>query len=169
LVGAALLVTYPFCKRFFPIPQAYLGLAFTWSVPMVYAAQTGTVPQVAWLVLIAGLLWTVAYDTMYAMVDRDDDLQLGVRSSAILFGDADRTIIAALQAMSLLALGLVGHTLELGSWFGGGLLAASLFATYEQWLIRHRDRDACFEAFLNSNYFGMSVFVGILLDYLYRQ
>lgn len=168
LLGGVLLVTYPFFKRFFPMPQAYLGIAFTWSVPMVYAAQTGGVPQVAWLVFIAGLLWTVAYDTMYAMVDREDDLQIGIRSSAILFGDADRTVIGAMQAMALLALGLVGRKLELGSWFAGGLIAASLFAMYEQWLIRHRERDRCFQAFLNSNYFGLSIFAGIALDYLFR-
>jgi 4-hydroxybenzoate polyprenyltransferase len=169
LVAGVLLVTYPFFKRFFPLPQAYLGIAFTWSVPMVYAAQTGTVPQVAWLVFIAGLLWTVAYDTMYAMVDREDDLRLGLRSSAILFGDADRTIVAALQAMTLLAMGLVGRTLELGSWFAGGLVAASLFAAYEQWLIRDRDRGRCLQAFLNNNYFGLSIFAGIALDYLFRS
>jgi 4-hydroxybenzoate polyprenyltransferase len=169
LVGGVLLVTYPLFKRFFPLPQVYLGMAFTWSVPMVYAAQTGEVPQVAWLVFMAGLLWTVAYDTMYAMVDRDDDLRIGLRSSAILFGDADRTVIAAMQAMALLALIFVGRKLELGEWYAGGLVAAGLFALYEQWLIRHRDRDGCFRAFLHSNYFGMSIFVGIALDYLYRS
>ena len=169
LVGGALLVTYPLFKRFFPLPQFYLGIAYTWSVPMVYAAQNGTVPQLAWLVFIAGLLWTMAYDTMYAMVDRDDDLRIGLRSSAILFGDADRTIIAAMQAMSLLALGLVGRELQLGPWFAGGLVAASLFATYEQWLIRERQRDRCFQAFLHSNYFGLAIFAGIALDYLFRS
>lgn len=168
VIGGVLLVTYPLFKRFFPLPQAYLGMAFTWSVPMVYAAQTGEVPQVAWLVFMAGLLWTVAYDTMYAMVDREDDLRIGLRSSAILFGDADRTVIAAMQAMALLALVFVGRKLELGGWYTGGLVAAGLFALYEQWLIRHRDRDGCFRAFLHSNYFGMSIFVGIALDYLYR-
>jgi 4-hydroxybenzoate polyprenyltransferase len=168
LLGGVLLVTYPLLKRFFPLPQAYLGIAFTWAVPMVYAAQTGAVPQIAWLVFMAGLLWTVAYDTMYAMVDRDDDLRIGIRSSAILFGDADRTVIAAMQAMSLLALGLVGRELEMGSWFVGGLIAAALFAAYEQWLIRDRDRDRCLQAFLNNNYFGMSIFVGIALDYLFN-
>lgn len=169
LIGGALLVTYPLFKRFFPLPQFYLGIAFTWSVPMAYAAQTGTLPQIAWLVFIAGLLWTMAYDTMYAMVDRDDDLRIGLRSSAILFGDADRTIIAAMQAMSLLALGLVGRELQLGPWFAGGLVAASVFATYEQWLIRHRERDRCLQAFLHSNYFGLSIFAGIALDYLFRS
>jgi 4-hydroxybenzoate polyprenyltransferase len=168
LIGGVMLVTYPLFKRFFPLPQFYLGAAFTWSVPMIYAAQAMAVPQVAWLVFIAGLLWTMAYDTMYAMVDRDDDLRIGIRSSAILFGDADRTIIAAMQAMCLLALGLVGRELDLGHWYAGGLVAASLFATYQQWLMRHRDRDRCLQAFVNNNYFGMSIFIGIALDYLFR-
>jgi 4-hydroxybenzoate polyprenyltransferase len=169
LIGGVVLMTYPLFKRFFPLPQFYLGIAFTWSVPMVYAAQTGTVPKTAWVVFMAGLLWTMAYDTMYAMVDREDDLRLGLRSSAILFGDADRTIIAAMQAMALLALGLVGRELHMGPWFAGGLVAASVFATYEQWLIRNRERERCFQAFLHNNYFGLAIFVGIALDFLYRS
>ena len=168
LVGAVLVVTYPFFKRFFPLPQFYLGAAFTWSVPMAFAAQTGAVPRLGWLLFIAGVLWTMAYDTMYAMVDRDDDRKLGVRSSAILFGDADRFIIGVMQLMTLLALWLAGRELKLGFWFGAGLAGAAIFALYEQFLIRARKPEDCFRAFLNSNYFGMSVFIGIALEYLFR-
>ncbi len=168
LVGGFLVMTYPFMKRFFPIPQFYLGAAFTWSVPMAFAAQTGEVPRLAWLLFLAGLLWTMAYDTMYAMVDRDDDRKLGIRSSAILFGDADRFIVGIMQLMSLFALWLAGRELELGLWYRVGLAGAAVFALYEQFLIRDRVPEKCFRAFLNNNYFGMSVFVGIALEYLWR-
>jgi 4-hydroxybenzoate polyprenyltransferase len=169
LVGAVLVLTYPFMKRFFPIPQLYLGIAFTWSVPMAFAAQTGTVPsRLAWVLFLAGLLWTMAYDTMYAMADREDDRRLGIRSSAILFGDADRFIVGAMQLMSLLALWLAGRELQLGLWYGLGLAFAAIFALYQQLLIRERKPDQCVRAFLNNNYFGMSVFIGIALDYLFK-
>lgn len=168
LIGGFLLITYPFLKRFFPIPQFYLGAAFTWSVPMAFAAQTGEVPRLAWLLFLAGLLWTMVYDTMYAMVDRDDDRKLGLRSSAILFGDADRFIIGVMQLMSLFALWLAGRELELGIWYRVGLAGAAIFALYQQFLIRDRVREKCFRAFLNNNYFGMSVFVGIALEYLWK-
>ncbi|HLS81463.1 MAG TPA: 4-hydroxybenzoate octaprenyltransferase [Steroidobacter sp.] len=167
LVGGVLVVTYPFFKRFFPLPQFYLGAAFTWSVPMAYAAQTGAVPRIAWLLFLAGILWTMAYDTMYAMADREDDLKLGVRSSAILFGDADRFIIGVLQLMALLALWLAGRELQLGAWYGAGLVAAAAFALYQQFLIRERKPEECVRAFLNNNYFGMAVFVGIALEYVF--
>jgi len=170
LIGAGLVVTYPFVKRFFPIPQFYLGVAFTWSVPMAFAAHTGTIPpRLAWVLFLAGLLWTMAYDTMYAMADREDDRKLGINSSAILFGDADRFIVGILQLMSLLALWLAGHELKLGLWYGIGLAGAALFALYEQLLIRERKPEQCVRAFLNNNYFGMSVFIGIALEYLFRQ
>ncbi|HET9446231.1 MAG TPA: 4-hydroxybenzoate octaprenyltransferase [Steroidobacteraceae bacterium] len=169
LIGAVLVLTYPFMKRFFPIPQFYLGVAFTWSVPMAFAAQTGTVTlRLPWVLFLAGLLWTMAYDTMYAMADREDDRKLGIRSSAIMFGDADRFIIGILQLMSLLALWLVGNELKLGLWYGVGLAGAALFALYEQLLIRERKPDQCVRAFLNNNYFGMSVFIGIALEYVFR-
>ncbi|MBB6093114.1 4-hydroxybenzoate polyprenyltransferase [Povalibacter uvarum] len=168
LVGAALLVTYPFMKRFFPLPQFYLGAAFTWSVPMAYAAHTGTTPRMAWLLFIAGLLWTMAYDTMYAMVDREDDRKLGIRSSALLFGDADRFIIGVMQLMTLYALWLAGRELELSLWYGLGLAVAAIFALYQQYLIRERKPEDCFKAFLNNNYFGMSIFIGIALEYTFR-
>lgn len=169
LVGAVLVLTYPFMKRFFPIPQAYLGIAFTWSVPMAFVAHTAAVPpRLAYVLFLAGLLWTMAYDTMYAMADREDDRKLGIRSSAILFGDADRFIIGVMQLMSLLALWLVGRDMKLGLWFGLGLAFAAIFALYEQLLIRERKPDQCIRAFLNNNYFGMAVFIGIALDYLFR-
>jgi 4-hydroxybenzoate polyprenyltransferase len=168
LVGGVLVVTYPFFKRFFPLPQAYLGIAFTWSVPMAYAAQTNSLPRAAWVMFMSGVLWTVAYDTMYAMVDREDDKKLGIRSSALLFGDADRFIVGVMQLMTLLGLWLIGHELQLGLWYGLGLTGAAIFALYQQLLIRHRKPEDCFRAFLNNNYFGMSVFVGILLEYTFR-
>lgn len=169
LVGAVLVLTYPFMKRFFPIPQFYLGVAFTWSVPMAFAASTGTMPpRLAWVLFLAGLLWTMAYDTMYAMADREDDRKLGIRSSAILFGDADRFIVGVLQLMTLLTLWLLGRDMQLGMWYGLGLLCAAIFALYEQLLIRERKPDQCLRAFLNNNYFGMSVFIGIALEYLFR-
>jgi len=168
LAGGVLVITYPYFKRFFPLPQFYLGAAFTWGVPMAFAAQTGTLPRLAWLLFLAGLLWTMAYDTMYAMADREDDRRLGIRSSAILFGDADRFIIGVMQLMTLFALWLAGRELQLGFWYGLGLAIAATFALYEQFLIRNRDPAACFQAFLNNNYFGMSVFIGIALDYVFR-
>lgn len=170
LIGGVLVVTYPFFKRFFPLPQFYLGVAFTWSVPMAFAAQTGTYPpRLAWVMFMAGLLWTMAYDTMYAMVDREDDKKLGIRSSAILFGDADRFIIGIMQLMTLLAMWLIGKEMEMGLWYGLGIATAALFALYQQVLIRQRKPEDCFRAFLNNNYFGMSIFIGIALEYTFKQ
>jgi len=168
LVGGVLLLTYPFMKRFFPLPQFYLGAAFTWGVPMAYMAHTGEVPRIGWLLFIAGLMWTMAYDTMYAMVDREDDRKIGIRSSAILFGDADRFIVGVLQLMVLLALWLAGRELKLGMWYGLGLAVAAVFALYQQFLIRDRAPAECFKAFLNNNYFGMAIFIGIALHYLFN-
>jgi len=168
VVGAALMITYPFMKRFFPLPQFYLGAAFGWSVPMAFAAQSGAVPRLGWVVFMAAVLWTTAYDTMYAMVDRDDDLKIGVRSSAISFGDADRFLIGIMQLMTLLALWLVGSDMQLGTWYRLGLGTAACFALYEQFLIRNRTREGCFAAFLNNNYFGMAVFLGIALEYVFK-
>jgi 4-hydroxybenzoate polyprenyltransferase len=167
LVGGALAVTYPFLKRFFSLPQAYLGLAFSWSVPMAFAAQTGELPLVAWVLFAAGVLWTTAYDTIYAMVDREDDLVIGVRSSAILFGRADRGIVAALQLGALALLVLTGALAGLGGWYWLGLVVAAATALHQHYLIRHRDPGECFRAFLNNNLFGLAVFGGILLDYLF--
>jgi 4-hydroxybenzoate polyprenyltransferase len=169
LIGGVLAVTYPFLKRFFALPQAYLGLAFSWSVPMAFAAQTGELPSIAWVLFVAGVMWTTAYDTIYAMVDREDDLVIGIRSSAILFGRADRGIIAMLQAGSLAGLALVGHLASLGRWYWTGLAVAAALAVYQQFLIRDRNPSDCFRAFLNNNLFGLAVFGGILLDYLFRN
>jgi 4-hydroxybenzoate polyprenyltransferase len=167
LIGGVLAVTYPFLKRFFSLPQAYLGAAFGWSVPMAFAAHTGSVPPQAWVMFLSVVLWTTAYDTIYAMVDREDDLVIGIRSSAILFGRADRVIIAMLQAGALAGLSLVGLMCGLGRWYWYGLVVAAALAAYQQWLIRGRDPDRCFRAFLNNNLFGLAVFAGILLDYLF--
>jgi 4-hydroxybenzoate polyprenyltransferase len=167
LIGGVLAVTYPFLKRFFALPQAYLGLAFSWSVPMAFAAQTGELPVVAWVLFVAGVLWTTAYDTIYAMVDREDDLVIGIRSSAILFGRADRLIVAGLQAGALALLACAGHLAGLGRWYWLGLAIAAASSLHQQYLIRNRDPDDCFRAFLNNNLFGLAVFGGILLDYLF--
>jgi 4-hydroxybenzoate polyprenyltransferase len=168
LIGGVLAVTYPFLKRFFSLPQAYLGAAFGWSVPMAFAAQTGAVPPEAWALFLSVVLWTTAYDTMYAMVDREDDLVIGIRSSAILFGRHDRLIIGALQAGALAGLVLVGVLTGLGHWYWASLAVAALLAAHQQRLIRHREPAACFRAFLNNNLFGLVVFAGIALDYLFR-
>lgn len=169
VAGAALAVSYPFIKRFLSVPQLYLGITFGWGIPMAFAAQLERVPRVAWLLLLANVLWVTVYDTIYAMVDRDDDVKIGVRSTAILFGDSDRHIIAALQVMTLLALYLIGGIMRMGPWYYGGLIAGALFFVYHLWLIRARERDACLRAFLNNNYFGMSVFLGIALNYQFAR
>jgi 4-hydroxybenzoate polyprenyltransferase len=163
-----LAVTYPFLKRFFSLPQAYLGAAFGWSVPMAFAAQTSSVSLEAWALFLSVVLWTTAYDTMYAMVDREDDLVIGIRSSAILFGRHDRLIIGLLQAGALAGLALVGWMVGLDHWYWAGLTAAGLLAAHQQYLISGRDPVACFRAFLNNNLFGLVVFAGIALDYLFR-
>ncbi len=155
VIGAALAVTYPLFKRFFPLPQFYLGVAFSWGVPMAFNAQTGTIPRVAWIIFFAGIIWAAIYDTMYAMVDRDDDLKIGVKSSAIVFGDMDKLIIGMLQALMLFALYLVGTNMEFGYWYNMGLVGAGVFFAYQQWLIRDRKPEGCFKAFLNNNYVGL--------------
>src|SRR5690606_16212448 len=163
--GLALAAVYPFMKRHSHLPQVVLGAAFGWSIPMAYAAQAGTVPPEAWLLYTANLVWTVTYDTFYAMVDRDDDLQIGVKSTAILFGESDRAITAALQVFTVLILCFVGERAELGNWYFLSVVAAATLFVYQQHLIRDRERDACFKAFLNNNWVGFSLFVGIVLDY----
>ncbi|MGH8249473.1 MAG: 4-hydroxybenzoate octaprenyltransferase [Steroidobacteraceae bacterium] len=166
--GALLAVTYPWLKRLFHLPQFYLGVAFGWSIPMAFAAETGEVPRIAWLLLTAVVLWAAVYDTMYAMVDRQDDERIGVKSTAILFGEADRHIIAVMQAMTLFALWLAGEEAGRDLWYHAGLGAAALFFVYQLWLIRRREPDACFRAFNNNHFVGMVVFIGLALDYLYR-
>jgi len=167
LVGAVLTIAYPFLKRFTHLPQIWLGASFGWSVPMAFAAQTGTVSQLAWLMFIAVVLWAVVYDTMYAMVDRDDDIKLGVRSTAILFGAADRKLIAALQVLVLLVLWLIGQQAGFGAWYLAGLAVAAGLSVWQQYLLRARRPQDCFRAFLNNHYFGMAIFIGILLDYTF--
>lgn len=169
VVGAFIAVTYPFVKRFLSVPQMYLGLAFGAGIPMAFAAQIETVPRVAWLLLLANVLWVTVYDTLYAMVDRNDDIRIGVRSTAILFGDSDRHIIAVLQMMTLVTLYLVGNILRAGAWYHAGLTAAALFFIYQLWLIRARNRESCFRAFLNNNYVGMAVFIGLALEYQFNR
>ena len=164
--GLLLAVCYPFMKRFISIPQLVLGLAFSWSIPMAYAAQANALPPVAWLLFLANLLWTIAYDTQYAMVDRDDDLKLGLKSSAILFGRHDKRIIGVLQLATLLILLLVGQLMALGSGYYWGLLGAAALFVYQQRLIRERQREACFQAFLNNNYVGALVLLGVIAHYL---
>ncbi len=167
-VGVVLAALYPFMKRFTHLPQVFLGAAFGWAVPMVFAAQTGGVPKVAWLLFVATVLWATAYDTMYGMVDREDDLKIGVKSTAILFGEADRAIIATIQLLLLAALLMVGQTASLGGYYYFGLLLASGLALYQQYLIRERQPKDCLQAFLNNNWFGAAVFTGLVLDYLVR-
>jgi 4-hydroxybenzoate polyprenyltransferase len=168
VIGAALAVTYPFFKRFFPLPQFYLGVAFSWGVPMVFMAETGVIPRVAWIIFFAGIIWAAIYDTMYAMVDREDDLKIGVKSSAIVFGDMDKLIIGLLQALMLFTLYLVGTNMEFGQWYNTGLLGAAVFFAWQQWKIRERKPASCFLAFQNNQYVGLAVFVGILLEYTFR-
>lgn len=165
-VGVVLAALYPFAKRYTYMPQVVLGAAFGWAVPMAFAAQTGELPVVAWLLFIATVLWTTAYDTMYAMVDREDDLKIGVKSTAILFGEADVLIVMFLQALVLIALIFTGQRLQLSGWYFGGLAVACLFVVYQYLLIRHRDPARCFKAFLSNHYFGMAVFMGLLLHYI---
>ncbi len=165
LVGVLLAVVYPFMKRYTYLPQVFLGAAFGWAVPMAFAAQTGSLPRVGWVIFVANVLWATAYDTIYAMVDRDDDLRIGVKSTAILFGDMDRLMVAILQALVLLALVLVGQEQELGIWYYLGLAVAAAFGGYEQYLIRDRSREGCFRAFLHNNWFGAAIFIGLLLNY----
>ncbi|HEX5047519.1 MAG TPA: 4-hydroxybenzoate octaprenyltransferase [Gammaproteobacteria bacterium] len=168
VAGAAITVVYPFAKRFFSAPQFLLGLAFAWGVPMAFAATQGAVPRVGWLLFLAAVIWVIVYDTQYAMADRDDDLKIGVRSTAILFGDLDRLLIAALQLLLFTTLVLVGRGAELGAWFYGGLAVAAVFALHQQRLIHGRDSVQCFRAFLNNAWLGAAVFSGILLDYVFK-
>ena len=165
VVGAALAVTYPFAKRFTHLPQLHLGLAFGWAVPMAFAAQQNTVPPIAWLLMIAAVVWAVAYDTMYAMVDREDDLLAGAKSTAILFGDLDRTFIGTFQVLVLASLLLVGWHTGLGWPHYVGIGAAACLSLYQQHLIRERKPSECFRAFLNNNWLGACVFAGIAVDY----
>jgi len=167
VAAAVLTIIYPFCKRYVSAPQLILGMAFAWAVPMAFAAHTGTVPRLAWLMALAVAVWAVAYDTMYAMADRDDDLRAGIRSTAILFGQADVFVIAILQVVLLLALLLVGEVAKLGMWYRLSVLVCALFMLYQFALIRKREPDDCFRAFLNNRHIGATLFAGIVLSYTF--
>ncbi|WP_444939591.1 4-hydroxybenzoate octaprenyltransferase [Microbulbifer sp. JMSA002] len=168
LPALALAFCYPFAKRHTHLPQVVLGAAFSMGIPMAFAAVTGEVPPQAWLLYVANLLWTLCYDTFYAMVDRDDDLKIGVKSTAILFGEMDRAITATLQLLVLMALVLIGQRFGLGAIYYLAVTAIAALFAYQQWLIRNRDREACFKAFLHNNWVGLVFFAGIFLHYLFN-
>ena len=165
LGGILLAVSYPFMKRYHYLPQVHLGAAFGWSAPMAYTAQANEITAITWLIFLATILWATAYDTMYAMVDYDDDIKIGVKSTAILFGNQDKLIIGAIQILLIINLLLIGHRAELSGFYYLGVTAASIFAVYQQYLIKDRKRELCFQAFLNNNYFGLVLFIGVFLDY----
>lgn len=168
-VAVLLASIYPFMKRHTYFPQLALGAAFSWAVIMAFAAETAAVPRVAWLLYIAVVVWTVAYDTYYAMVDREDDLKIGVKSTAILFGAADRNIIAALQVFMIIILVLLGTRLSLGMFYYLGVAGAAALFAYQYYSTESRDRDAYFNAFLNNHWVGCSIFAGIFFHYLFAS
>ncbi|MEZ8060826.1 4-hydroxybenzoate octaprenyltransferase [Vibrio splendidus] len=165
VIGVGLAFIYPFMKRFTHLPQLFLGLAFSWAIPMAWAAQTNELPSVVWFIFIINALWTIAYDTQYAMVDRDDDLKIGIKSTAILFGRFDKLIVGFLQLVTLAMLIALGMHYQLGDTFYWSLLVAGGLFVYQQHLMRHRDRDLCFQAFLNNNYVGMAVTAGLFITF----
>lgn len=166
VLALLLAITYPLTKRFFAMPQAYLGIAFGFGIPMAFAAIDNDVPAVAWVLLLANVFWAVAYDTEYAMVDRDDDLKIGIKSSAITFGRYDVAAVMLSYFATLLLLAIAGHYLSMGVFYNVGLLLSACVATYHYFMIRVRDREKCFKAFLGNNWFGFFVFAGMLVDYL---
>ena len=170
LSGVAVMVAliYPFMKRYTYLPQAVLGIAFSMGIPMAFAAVNNEISNIAWLLLIANVLWVVAYDTEYAMVDRDDDIRLGIKSTAILFADQDRAMIAILQISALVTLLLIPRSIELAGWYYLGLCGAAALFIYQHYLIRHRTREGCFAAFLNNHWVGLSLFAGIALHYAFN-
>lgn len=169
LVALLLAASYPFMKRYTHLPQLVLGMAFGWAIPMAFAAQTGTVPVIAWLLFLANIIWTMVYDTFYAMADREDDLLAGVKSTAILFGDDDLKILAILQTAYLVIFILVGVALQMSWIFYGGVLLAALLFVYQLYLSRHREPKACLRAFLNNNWLGFIIFFSLVLHYLFRS
>ena len=166
-VAVFLAIIYPFLKRVTYLPQVFLGLAFAWSVPMAFAAQTNSVPDIAWLLFITTVLWAIVYDTMYAMVDKKDDIKIGIKSTAILFDDADRIIIGSIQLMILFSQILTGTKLELGKYYFIGIALASLLSVFQQYLIKDRIPENCFRAFLNNQWYGMIIFAGLYLNYMF--
>ncbi len=169
VAGLAIAVTYPFMKRWTYLPQVVLGAAFSWGIVMAFAAVGSAIPEHGWLLFLASVLWIVAYDTMYAMVDRDDDLKVGIKSTAILFGEADRLMIGLLQAGTITTLILVGQQLAYESAYFWGIAAATCFFCYQQYLIRDRSREGCFRAFTNNVWVGFSLFVGVALETMSRS
>ncbi len=169
VVGVLLAASYPYLKRYTYLPQVYLGMAFGWGIPMAFAAIQGTVPPLAWVLYVANIFWATAYDTWYAMVDREDDIRMGAKSTAILFGEMDLVAQAVLYACTFGALALVGRQAELGVWYWLGLAVAGLLVAYEFAIARSRDRAACFRAFLHNNWVGMAIFAGIALDLALRE
>jgi len=165
VVALGLAVVYPFMKRYTHVPQLFLGAAFGWAVPMAFTAVAGSVPTSAWLLFSATVVWALVYDTQYAMADREDDLKVGIKSTAILFGRYDRLIIGLLQLLLLGLLAYVGYLAGRGVWYSIGLAAAAVLAIHHQYLIRDREPAACFRAFLDNNYLGMVVFLGFVADY----
>jgi 4-hydroxybenzoate polyprenyltransferase len=168
VVGILLAASYPYLKRYTYLPQVYLGMAFGWGIPMAFAAIRSEVPPVAWLLYVANIVWATAYDTWYAMVDREDDLRAGAKSTAILFGDMDLVAQGVLYGLTFVALALVGQRAQLGAYYWGGLGVALALVGYEFVIARNRDRDACFRAFLHNHWVGTAVFAGIALDYALR-
>ena len=168
IVAAGLTIAYPFIKRYISIPQFVLGAAFGWAAPMAFAAQTGKTPELAWLVFGSALIWAVVYDTFYAMVDREDDRKLGVKSTAILFGEMDLFIIAGLQALLVVALILIGVRAKLGAWYYLSVAISAGLMLWHLWLARDREPAGCFQAFLRNHYIGMIVFIGIVLNYTFN-
>ena len=168
VVAAGLTIAYPFIKRFVSIPQFILGAAFGWAAPMAFAAQTGGTPELAWLVFGTALIWAVIYDTFYAMVDREDDLKIGVKSTAVLFGEVDLFVIAGLQLLMLLALVLIGYRAELGFWYYLSVALSAAMMAWHLWLARDRQPAGCFRAFLMNHRIGMLIFIGIVLHYTFH-
>lgn len=164
--GIALAACYPFMKRHTHLPQLVLGAAFSWGIPMAFSASLNELPPTAWLVFTANLLWTVVYDTQYAMVDRDDDLKIGIKSTAILFGEQDKMIIGCLQGLTIMSLIVLANRFDLGFTFYMSLAVATGLFAYQQILIRGRERQACFKAFLSNNYVGAAIFAGVALSYI---
>ena len=165
LVGLVLAASYPYLKRYTHLPQVYLGMSFGWAIPMAFAAVTGEVPALAWLLYVANILWSTAYDTWYAMVDREDDIKLGAKSTAILFGDLDLGVQGVLYALFFAALWLVGQRAGLGGWYHAGLGVAAALVAWEFWISRTRDRGQLFRAFVHNHWVGMAVFAGIALHF----
>ena len=165
LIAVVLASSYPFMKRYTHLPQLVRGAAFSWGIPMAFAAQRDALPPAMWLIYFGNLLWTTAYDTAYAMVDREDDLKVGIKSSAILFGQYDRVMIAILQMASLLCLYLAGLAFDLGIYYNTSLIVAAVLFGYQQYLIRDRHPEACLKAFLHNNWVGMVIFAGVAISY----